>query len=209
MTKKEKPELPDLDEHILDADPIKQFNRWYGDAIAAGVPQYDAMTLATASSEGIPAARMVLLKKADERGFVFYTNYQSRKGKELASNTHAALVFFWPELNRSVRIEGLVSKVSAEESDAYFATRPRESQLSSLTSAQSEAVESREALDAAFDELKRRHEGEAITRPAHWGGYRVKPSRIEFWQARFARLNDRVLYELQSDGTWILKRLSP
>lgn len=209
MVEKAKPVLPDLDEKNLESDPILQFKEWYDVAIAAGVPQHDAMTLATASSEGVPSARMVLLKQADERGFVFYTNYNSRKGKELASNDHAALVFFWVELNRSVRIEGSVSRVSAEESDAYFATRPRDSQLSSLASTQSEPVESREALDATFDKLKRGYEGKTIDRPEHWGGYRLQPSRIEFWQARFARLNDRVLYELQEDKTWTMKRLSP
>ncbi len=201
--------IPDLDEHILDLDPIKQFQRWYADAIAAQLPQYDAMTLATATPSGQVSARVVLLKQVDERGFVFYTNYNSRKGRELAANSSAALVFLWKEINRAVRIEGKATKVSPEESDAYFATRPRESQLSSLTSHQSEVVPSRAYIDKQFDDLRAQYEGKPIPRPAHWGGYRVTPHAIEFWQHRFARLNDRVLYELQSGGAWMMKRLSP
>ncbi|MFN0157303.1 MAG: pyridoxamine 5'-phosphate oxidase [Bacteroidota bacterium] len=201
--------IPDLDEHILDPDPIKQFQHWFVDATAAQLPQYDAMTLATATPKGQVSARVVLLKQVDERGFVFYTNYNSRKGRELAANSSAALVFLWKELNRAVRIEGKITKISAEESDAYFATRPRESQLSSLTSHQSEVVPSREYIDKQFDDLRAQYEGKPIPRPAHWGGYRVTPHAIEFWQHRFARLNDRVLYELQTGGVWTMKRLSP
>jgi len=167
------------------------------------------MTVATASPDGRPSARMVLLKLADQRGFVFYTNYDSRKGRELADNPHAALVFFWAELNRSVRVEGSVEKLNAEESDAYFTTRPRDGQLSSVTSAQSEPVASREELDTRFADLKERYEGKEIPRPAHWGGYRLRPVRIEFWQQRFARLNDRVEYARQPDGTWKKTRLCP
>lgn len=201
--------IPDLDEHILDPDPIKQFQHWYADAGAAHLPQHDAMTLATATPNGQVSARVVLFKQVDEQGFVFYTNYNSRKGRELAANSSAALVFLWKELNRSIRIEGKVARITAAESDAYFATRPRESQLSSLTSHQSEVVPSREYIDKQFDDLRAQYEGKPIPRPAHWGGYRVTPHAIEFWQHRFARLNDRVLYELQSGGIWTMKRLSP
>lgn len=207
MDKKKKSQLPDLDENVLIDDPITQFKEWY--RVAAAVPQSDAMTLATVSADGAPSARMVLLKQVDDRGFVFFTNYNSRKGKELASNAHVALVFFWAELNRSIRIEGTVSRIAAEESDAYFASRPRDGQLSSLTSAQSMPVKNREALDAMFDTLRQQYEGKTIPRPEHWGGYRVKPERIEFWQARFARLNDRIEYVLQADGAWKKQRLQP
>jgi len=201
--------LPDLDEHSLDSDPIVQFNTWYNQAREAGVPQYDAMTLATATTNGIPSARMVLLKNSDQRGFVFFTNSQSRKGNELAANPNAALVFFWAALNRSVRIEGRIESVSAGESDSYFASRNREAQLSSVTSSQSEVIRSRELLDERYEELKREFEGKNIPRPPHWGGYRLVPSRIEFWQARFARLNDRVEYERQTGSVWVKRRLQP
>jgi pyridoxamine 5'-phosphate oxidase len=140
---------------------------------------------------------------------VFYTNYDSRKGKELSANPAAALVFFWEEVNRSVRVEGNVTKLSPDESDEYFATRPRDGQLSSLTSSQSEVVESREVLDKRFEELKEKYEGKTIPRPSYWGGYRVYPHRIEFWQQRFARLNDRIEYQRSNDGTWLMRRLQP
>lgn len=201
--------LPDLDEHILDANPIKQFKRWLENAAAAKLPQADAMVLATAAANGKPSARMVLLKSLDDRGFVFYTNYDSRKGRELAANPHVALTFFWAEFNRQVRIEGVIKRIPTEESDAYFATRPRESQLSSLTSEQSKPIESRAELDLRFDQLKREYEGKPIPRPDHWGGYRVRPESIEFWQSRFARLNDRVLYTHQQNGGWEITRLQP
>lgn len=201
--------IPTLEEHILDPDPIKQFRIWFDDAVKAKLPHADAMTLATATTDGSPSARIVLLKLVDERGFVFYSNYDSRKGQELASNPKAALTFFWPELDRQVRAEGVVSKVSAKDSDAYFATRPRDGQLSSLTSQQSSPIESREQLDRRFDELKRQFDGKPVTRPANWGGYRLNPVSIEFWQSRFARLNDRILFERQSNGTWKKIRLQP
>jgi len=201
--------LPELDEHSLDPDPIRQFQVWYRDAQEAEVSQYDAMGIATATPDGRPSVRMVLLKQVDADGFVFHTNYESRKGKEIAANPVAALVFFWAPLNRSVRIEGPITKTSAGESDAYFATRPRDRQLSSLTSIQSTPVAGREELDARYNELEQRYAGMTIPRPAHWGGFRVKPLTIEFWQQRFARLNDRVLYTLQPDGTWRRVRLAP
>lgn len=200
---------PPLDEHILDPDPVVQFHRWFKDALAGGAPQPEAMTLATATKEGVPSARVVLLKLADAKGFVFYTNYRSRKGRELEHNPVAALCFFWPELTRSVRVEGTVSRVSLEESEEYFSSRPPEGQLSSLTSAQSEPISGREELDRRYDLLAKQYEGKAIPRPEHWGGYRVSPNTIEFWQHRFARLNDRVLYTLGPDGQWSMQRLQP
>jgi pyridoxamine 5'-phosphate oxidase len=201
--------LPDLDDHVLDADPIKQFKLWFDEAGRAGVPQADAMALATTTRYGSPSARMVLLKAVDDQGFVFYTSSVSRKGQELATNPRAALIFFWAELNRQVRIEGAVTRVSAEDSDAYFVTRPLDSQLSSLASFQSEPIASRAELDLRFEQLKQQYERKPIPRPPSWGGYRVKPEFIEFWQSRFARLNDRILYTHQQDGTWARTRLQP
>jgi pyridoxamine 5'-phosphate oxidase len=202
-------QIPELDDHVLDPDPIRQFKLWFDEAKRAGVPQADAMALATATRDGSPSARMVLLKTVDEQGFVFYTNGISRKGQELATNPQAALVFFWAELNRQVRIEGTVACLSTKESDAYFATRPHDSQLSSLTSAQSEPIASRAELDRRFEQYKQQYEGRSIPRPHHWGGYRVQPESIEFWQSRFARLNDRILYTRLHDGTWVRTRLQP
>jgi pyridoxamine 5'-phosphate oxidase len=198
-----------LDERSLGSDPIVEFRIWFDAAREAAVPQHDAMTLATATSDGKPSARMVLLKQADREGFVFYSNYNSRKGRELAENPRAALVLYWAELNRSVRVEGAVARLTAAESDTYFASRPREGQLSSLTSVQSEPVGSRDDLDRRFEEMQRTFDGRPIPRPPHWGGYRLKPTRIEFWQQRFARLNDRVEYMRQPDGTWRKTRLDP
>jgi pyridoxamine 5'-phosphate oxidase len=203
------PKLPPLVEKNLNLDPIKQFERWLDDAVGAKIPQAESMTLATATKKGVPSARMVLLKHVDAKGFVFYTNYKSQKGKELAENPRASLVFYWEELHRQVRIEGTVSKVSSQESDAYFQTRPRESQISAHASAQSEVIWSRDELDRRFEELQKKFEGQTIPRPPHWGGYRLKPTRIEFWQSGYARLNDRILYELQKDGSWRMKRLAP
>lgn len=203
------PSLPLFIEKDLDPNPIGQFHCWFEEARAANVLQLDAMALATTTQEGKPSVRVVLLKSFDANGFVFYTNYDSRKGKELASNPAAALVFHWPEVERQVRIEGSVEKVSPEESDIYFQTRPRESQIGSHVSAQSEPIGSREELDRRFQELQKQYEGRPIPRPPYWGGYRLKPTRIEFFQSRFARLNDRILYERQKDGTWVMKRLAP
>jgi pyridoxamine 5'-phosphate oxidase len=198
-----------LDENQLGPDPIVEFQTWFAAAGDAGAPAHDAMTLATVSPDGRPSARMVLLKQADQRGFVFYSNYDSPKGRDLAANPQAALVFYWAGLDRSVRVEGKVEKLSTAESDAYFATRPRDGQLSSVTSVQSQPVGSREELDRRFEEMKKTFEGKPVPRPPHWGGYRLKPVRIEFWQQRFARLNDRVEYVLLADGTWKKARLSP
>jgi pyridoxamine 5'-phosphate oxidase len=201
--------IPDLDETSLDPDPIKQFQIWFEDARNANPLQADAMVVATATTEGKPSARMVLLKAVDQRGFVFYTNYDSRKGRELESNPYVALVFFWNAMNRQVRIEGTIFRLSAAESDAYFATRPPDGQLSSITSAQSEPIQSRAELDRRFNEIKQRYDGRVIPRPPHWGGYLVEPENIEFWQTRFARLNDRMLYTRQQGSGWMQTRLQP
>ena len=201
--------LGELDEHTVDPDPIRQFQLWFDAARNAHLPHAEAMTLATATRAGIPSARVVLLKQVDARGFVFYTNYTSRKGRELTENPVGALVFFWPDLNRQVRVEGSIALLPAEESDAYFRARPRDGQLSSLTSEQSRVVRDRAELDGRFEELRREYEGKPITRPSFWGGFRLAPAKIEFWQHRFARLNDRVQYELQKDGIWSIHRLSP
>ena len=209
MSEFKKHAFPDLDEHSLDPDPIKQFKVWYADAVKATVPQADAMGLATATASGMPSTRMVLFKSVDERGFVFHTNYNSRKGNELDTNPHAALIFFWAELNRQIRIEGTVTRVSPEESNAYFATRPRDGQLSSLASTQSKPIGSRSELDQRFEDLKVLYEGKPIIRPSDWGGYRVQPEAIEFWQSRFARLNDRVVYTRNSANQWARIRLQP
>lgn len=198
-----------LDERTVDPDPIQFFQRWFSDAFASGLRLPDAATLATATKDGRPSARMVLLKHVDERGFVFYTNYRSNKAKELAENPRAALVCYWVQLDRQVRIEGSVEKISPEESDEYFRTRPRESQLGALASPQSEVIENREVLENRFRELEGLYRDREIERPEHWGGFRIKPARIEFWSNRPGRLHDRILYERQPNASWSIKRLAP
>jgi pyridoxamine 5'-phosphate oxidase len=198
-----------LDERTVDRDPIRLFRRWFDDAIGSGSRLPDAATLATATKEGRPSARMVLLKQVDERGFVFYTNYRSSKAKELDENPRAALVCYWVHLDRQVRVEGVVEKISPQESDEYFQTRPRESQIGALASPQSEVIENREVLDQRYSELEEHYRDRAVERPAHWGGYRIKPERIEFWSNRPGRLHDRILYECQGDGSWSINRLAP
>lgn len=199
----------ELDEQKVDANPIRQFQHWYGEAMGCGIPMADAMTLCTATADGKPSARMVLLKGVDESGFVFYTNYQSRKATELEANPFAALVFYWEPLERQVRIEGRVARISADESDSYFQTRPRESQLGAIASPQSNVIANREVLEEGFRELEEKYRGRNIERPTHWGGYRLVPDRIEFWKSRPGRLHDRLLYELQANGTWKRSRLAP
>jgi pyridoxamine 5'-phosphate oxidase len=199
----------ELDEQKVDANPIRQFQQWYGEAMGCGMPMADAMTLCTAAADGKPSARMVLLKGVDESGFVFYTNYQSRKATELEANPFAALVFFWEPLERQVRVEGRVARISADESDSYFQTRPRESQLGAIASPQSNVIANREVLEQGFRELEEKYRGRNIERPAHWGGYRLVPDRIEFWKSRPGRLHDRLLYELQANGAWKRSRLAP
>jgi pyridoxamine 5'-phosphate oxidase len=207
--KKDSYSVQGLDESTAEADPLKQFHIWFDEARAAGLPLPEAMTLATATKDGRPSARLVLLKHADQRGFVFYTNYGSQKARELDANPQAALVFYWPQLERQVRVEGSVAKVSAAESDEYFHTRPRESQIGALASPQSEVIAGRDVLQRRFDELEALYEDREIERPAHWGGYRLRPERIEFWKGRPGRLHDRLLYEQQADGTWQITRLAP
>jgi pyridoxamine 5'-phosphate oxidase len=199
----------ELDEKTVDSSPIDLFRRWFDEAIASGSRLPDAMTLATATKDGKPSARMVLLKGVDDQGFVFYTNYRSSKAQQLDENPQAALVFYWPQLDRQVRVEGRVERVSAKESDDYFQTRPRESQLGAAASPQSEVIESREVLEKSWRELDEIYRDRPVERPAHWGGYRLTPERIEFWQNRTGRLHDRILYESQAEGWWSIKRLAP
>ena len=189
-------------------DPIEQFRRWFRAIKRAGLPEPNAMTLATTASGGRLSARMVLLKGVDQRGFVFFTNYHSRKGRELAANPRAALVFYWHEVNRQVRVTGRVSKLPAAESDAYFATRPRGSRIAALASRQSAVIPSRAALEARYAELASRYPHGNPPRPLNWGGYCVHPDEIEFWQQGPNRLHDRLRYR-KTRGGWILERLSP
>ena len=202
--------MTDLNESSAPRNPLLLFERWFSEARQHPEIQLpEAMTLATADAQRRPSARMVLLKGHDERGFVFYTNYNSRKARELDSNPYAALVFFWVQLDYQIRIEGKISRVSSEESDVYFQSRPRESQIGALASPQSEVVSSREELETRVRELEAFHGNRRIKRPGHWGGYRLKPSLIEFWKGRSGRLHDRILFELQADGNWTIKRLAP
>ena len=193
----------------MDPNPFKQFEQWFQAATEAEPVLPEAVSLATATREGRLSSRMVLLKDFDETGFVFYTNYESRKGLELAENPNAALVFYWRQLERQVCITGTVSRVSREESEAYFRTRPRGSQIGALTSSQSQVVASREVLENRFQQLLAEYEGREIPLPSYWGGYRLSPATIEFWQGRSDRLHDRFLYQRQSGGPWQLERLSP
>lgn len=205
----ENPGLAGLDEKLIDRDPIKQFQTWFADAIEAKLPMPDAMTLATATPDGRPSARMVLLKQVDHDGFVFFTNYRSAKARELDANPYAALVFYWVQLDRQVRVEGSVTRTSAQESRDYFQTRPRESQIGAWASAQSEVITSRDVLEQRARELETLYCDREIDCPEHWGGYRLKPDRIEFWKSRIGRLHDRISYELQPDGSWTINRLAP
>ncbi|OUL23613.1 pyridoxamine 5'-phosphate oxidase [Nostoc sp. RF31YmG] len=201
--------LQDLSESEVDPNPFIQFKQWFEQALSAQLPEPNAMTIATATPDGKPSARMVLLKDFDERGFVFFTNYNSRKGQELAENPQAALVFWWAELERQVRITGRVEKVSEADSDRYFYSRPQNSRLGAWASNQSEAIASREFLEQSLQELQHKYENQEIPRPPHWGGLRVIPSEIEFWQGRSSRLHDRLLYSYLDDGSWKIVRLSP
>lgn len=196
-----------LDEADAAADPFAQFQRWFDEAVRAELPTPNAMTLATVAADGAPGARIVLLKGADPQGFVFYTNYQSRKGQELAANPRAVLVFHWIELEREVRIEGAVEKTSAAESDAYFSSRPLGSRHAAIASPQSTVVANRAALETRFAEVAK-NQGDQPVRPAHWGGYRLNPILVEFWQGRPNRLHDRLLYT-RSNERWSISRLAP
>lgn len=192
----------------VNANPILQFQSWFEQAVQAELPEPNAMTLATVSADSQPSARMVLLKGFDQQGFVFYTNYLSRKGQDLAQTPWAALVFWWAELERQVRIEGKVVKVSDSETEAYFESRPRGSQLGAWASDQSQVIGDRNMLDQRLQDLEQKYQNQPIPRPPHWGGYRVNPHLIEFWQGRTSRLHDRLCYR-HSDQEWILERLSP
>ncbi len=201
--------LKELLETEVASDPFAQFAVWWQEATASEIDEVNAMTLATATNDGLPDARIVLLKGFDEKGFVFYTNYESAKGKALAANPNACLVFFWKELERQVRIYGTVEKVSAEMSDAYFNSRPLGSRIGALVSNQSNVIENRTVLEQKTEQLTKLAETEQITRPDHWGGYIVIPNSIEFWQGRSSRLHDRLKYTKQKQNNWRIERLAP
>jgi len=200
--------LHGLHETEIDPDPIKQFELWFAQAQAAGGVEPNAMTVATASADGEPSARIVLLKGLDDRGFVFYTNYESAKGRDLAENARAALLFYWPQLERQVRVSGNVTKITREESERYFHSRPLGSQIGAAASHQSEILDDREALEAEFARLEEVYKGRNVPLPDFWGGYRVSPDWIEFWQGRPSRLHDRLRY-LREGDEWRVVRLSP
>ncbi len=198
-----------LDELSVDGDPVAQFNAWLGEALDAEVPEPTAMTLATAGKDGRPSARIVLLKDVDVSGFTFYTHYESRKGRHISENPQVALTFFWKELERQVRIEGVAERVAPQESDEYFHSRPYESRLSAAASPQSKPVKDRQHLEHLKAQWRDKYPGETLPRPDNWGGYRVKPVMIEFWQGRRSRLHDRIVYQLQENGEWKIERLAP
>ncbi|MCL5266918.1 MAG: pyridoxamine 5'-phosphate oxidase [Bacteroidetes bacterium] len=198
-----------LDESGVERDPLLQFEKWMEDAFRAEVPDPHAMALATVSSDGSPSVRIVLLRGFDHSGFVFFTNYHSRKAKDLTNRPVAGMSFLWHELDRQVRIEGVVEKVSSTESDAYFATRPRDSKIAAWASNQSNEIRDRAELDRLFSEFDKRFSGSDVPRPENWGGFRIKPKSYEFWQGRPSRLHDRVLYTLGKDGNWDIRRLAP
>ncbi|GGC78784.1 pyridoxamine 5'-phosphate oxidase [Undibacterium terreum] len=197
-----------LSETEVDKDPVSQFARWFEQATQADVPEPNAMSLATADHNGRPSSRIVLIKEFDQRGFCWFTNYDSKKGDELAGNPYAALLFHWVQLERQVRIEGKVERLTVQESDAYFNSRPLGSRQSALASEQSRPVPNRAALEAKLAEVVAQY-GEQPPRPEHWGGYRLVPDRLEFWQGRSSRLHDRIVYTRNADGSWSLSRLQP
>jgi len=197
-----------LEEASVEGSPIDQFQQWMDEAIAAEALEANAMALATANAAGQPSVRIVLLRGLDDRGFVFFTNYESHKGQDLAENPHASLAFFWPELERQVRIMGTVAKVSAEESDAYFNSRPRSSRIGAWASPQSQVIESRDLLDFRAKDYDAQYQNETVARPPHWGGFRLSPTSVEFWQGRASRLHDRIQY-IKEGGIWKTQRLAP
>lgn len=199
----------ELDEHVVERHPLRQFLSWLDEAVHAGLPEPNAMALATATPDGHPSARMVLLKGADDHGFVFFTDSRSRKGAELAVNPHAALVFWWAELERQVRIVGRAEPIATDQSDAYFGSRPEGSRLSAWVSHQSQVVKDRAELETRWAEAATRYADGAIARPPWWGGVRVVPEEYEFWQGRPNRLHDRVHYQRAANGAWVVERLSP
>ncbi|KAA0993437.1 pyridoxamine 5'-phosphate oxidase [Dyadobacter aurulentus] len=200
--------LKGLSEADLKADPLKQFRLWFDEAVEAGISEANAMLLSTVSN-GRPSARVVLLKDLDEQGFSFFTNYRSRKGRDMEENSQVALTFFWKEFERQVRIEGAAVKTSEEESSEYFAVRPRGSQIGAWVSDQSEVIPDREFLEGKTKDFETKFEGQTVSRPPHWGGYRVIPDFIEFWQGRPSRLHDRLAYTKSEGNVWKIERLSP
>jgi pyridoxamine 5'-phosphate oxidase len=198
-----------LSESDVHSDPFRQFDRWWAEALKADIDEVNAMTLSTLSTSGFPGSRIVLLKGYDDHGFVWYTNYESRKGRELTEHPKASLLFFWKELERQIRIEGVCERVSSEESDTYFNARPEGSRIGAWASPQSKTIESREILDRNIAEISERFSDTPIYRPPHWGGYRLKPVMLEFWQGRPSRLHDRIRYDLQDGEGWKLTRLAP
>src|SRR5471030_795544 len=198
-----------LSETTINANPIKQFDTWFNEAIEAKLPEPNAMTLATATHDGRPSARIVLLKGFDADGFMFYTNYLSRKGKEITKNPLGAITFFWGELERQVRIEGTIEKLSKEESDKYFQSRPKGSQLGALASPQSQEIPNREILESRMTQLETEYADKDVPKPSFWGGYILKPRMIEFWQGRSSRLHDRILYKKIDNKNWKKVRLAP
>lgn len=212
--------LASLEEADVASNPIDQFTRWWNEAVASQIDEVNAMTLATVNAAGVPAARIVLLKGYNPNGFIFFTNYESDKGKNLAQNPNAALVFFWKELERQIRIEGTVQKVSAEESDRYFNSRPASSRIGAWASPQSAVIENRLVIEQNVERYSSIFANDSIERPDHWGGYIVKPTSIEFWQGRSSRLHDRIRYKLETsdynaatdtrtDANWKIERLAP
>ncbi|MEE4176748.1 MAG: pyridoxamine 5'-phosphate oxidase [Bacteroides sp.] len=197
-----------FDESVALGHPFSQFSQWFDQALESGIPEPNAMTLATTDQEGKPRARVVLLKTLDETGFVFFTNYDSHKGNQLQVNPYASLVFLWLELQRQVRVEGKVEMVTEEESDTYFALRPRTSQIGAWASPQSQEISGRHYLEKRYQAFEKKFENREVPRPTFWGGFRLIPEHIEFWQGRQNRLHDRLVYEMQ-DGQWTMKRLAP
>ena len=198
-----------LSENEVEVNPLAQFGKWWDEALQSEIDEVNAMTLATASADGLPSARIVLLKEFNEKGFVFFTNYESFKAQQVAENPRACLVFFWKELERQVRITGLIEKIHGEQSDEYFNSRPEASRIGAWASPQSRIIENRYWLDEKFNELVSKMEGTDIARPPHWGGYIVKPVVVEFWQGRPSRLHDRIQYTLEESGNWKIERLAP
>ncbi|MFM7823569.1 MAG: pyridoxamine 5'-phosphate oxidase [Bacteroidota bacterium] len=201
--------LGELVENSIDPNPINQFGTWMANAVDAGVQEPNALTLSTVNMDGRPSSRIVLLRSYDQQGFIFYTNFNSRKGSDISENPYGCMNFFWPDLHRQIRIEGAIEKVSNEISDKYFNSRPRESRIGAWVSDQSGILDSREILDSKFKEFVIRFENQEIPRPPHWGGYSLKPRKFEFWQGRTSRLHDRIEYLTDLNGNWIIRRLYP
>lgn len=198
-----------LNKNTVEKNPIAQFNKWFEEALNSGIEDANAMTLATATKDGRPSARIVLIKELNSQGFVFYTNYQSRKGLEIDQNPFGCINFYWKELERQVRADGYIEKISREKSDEYFKTRPRGSQIGAWTSPQSNKIANREIMEERFRRLEEKYKDKEIPRPAQWGGYVLIPDMMEFWQGRPNRLHDRILYTIQKDGNWMIDRISP